>query len=289
MRDTDDEWLNKRRRERREYALNKALTALRLIAKGLGAEDPRAEAEKTKRTLLRRIENEKAARLRYQRYGARIEPWRSAVEKPNKRWACHLVRLETNRRSVGRLRGPHPLSRKKAIERAINNAASVRAEELTPVERRAVEMLERGEKKQRVKSRKNILEKRALCLAESVRRKWFPNKHKSKAGANHDVDRPILLSITDVISIAVPIIEEFAKGPIAFRKRESDPNPPSSEALYWIVVAHAKDNARCKKSTVKRLLSRVQGQADAPIAQDQDLRIDIAPELLGDSSTKTKR
>jgi hypothetical protein len=194
------------------------------------------------------------------------------------RWAHHLVRLESNLRSIGRLRGPHPLSRKEAIE----NAASVRAEELNPVERRAVEMLERGlGKKQRVKSRKNIIEKRALCLAESVKRKWFPNKQKSKVGAKHDVDRPVLLSITDVISIAAPIIEEFAKRPIAFRKRGSDSDPPSFEALYWIVRAYG---ARCEKSTVKQLLTRVRKRADARGTQNQDLRIDVAPELLGGSS-----
>src|SRR5262249_37436941 len=178
-----------------------------------GTENPIAEAEKTKRRLLRHTENHKAARLRDQRYDASIESWRSAVEKPNKRWACHLVRLESNRQSIGRLRGPHPLSRKKAIERAINDAARVKAEELTPVERRAVEMLERGAgRKQRAKPRKNIIEMRALRLAESVKREWFPNKQKSKIGAKHDVE----LSITDVISIAAPIIEEFARGPIAF-------------------------------------------------------------------------
>jgi hypothetical protein len=229
---------------------------------------------------LRHIAYQEAARLRDQRYDARIARWRSVVEKPAERWARHLVRLETNRRSIGRLRGPHPLSRKKAIEMAINNAARVKAEELTRVERRAVEMLERGAgKKQRVKSRKNIIEIQAVRLAESVKRNWFPNKQKSKAGAKHDVDRPILLSITDVISIAAPIIEEFAKGPIAFRKRGSDSDPPSFEALYWMVCAYAKDGATCKKSTVKRLLGRVRKRADARGTQDQDLRIDIAPEL----------
>src|SRR5262249_23812887 len=146
------------------------------------------------------------------------------------------------------------------------------------VERRAVEMLERGAgRKQRAKPRKNIIEMRALRLAESVKREWFPNKQKSKIGAKHDVE----LSITDVISIAAPIIEEFARGPIAFRKRGSDSYPPSFEALYCMVCAYAKDGATCKKSTVKRLLGRVRNRADARTTQDQDLRIDIAPELGG--------
>src|SRR5262249_52762974 len=162
--------------------------------------------------------NQQAAFIRDQRYDARIGPWRRAMQKPSERWARYLVRLENNRRSIGRLRGPHPLSRKKASEWAINNAASVRADELSPVERRAVEILRRGtDKRQSVKARKNIIEIRALHLAESVRRKWFPSKQKSKLAATYDLDRPILLSITDVISIAAPIIEEFAKRPIAFR------------------------------------------------------------------------
>ena len=275
-----DEWSKRQQRERANF-LNKALNALRLIAKDLGTENPNAEPEKTKRRLLRHIADQEAARLRDQRYDARIARWRSVVEKPNERWARHLVRLESNRRSIGRLRGPHPLTRKKAIE----NAASVRAEELTPVERRAVEMLERDAgKKQRVKPRKNIIEIRALRLAESVKRKWFPNK--SKVGSKRDVDRAILLSITDVISIAAPIIEEFARKRIAFHKRGSDSDPPSFEALYWIVRACAKDGARCKKSTVKQLLSRVRKRADARGTQRQDLRIDIAPELLGGSSNE---
>jgi len=97
-----------------------------------------------------------------------------------------------------------------------------------------------------MKSRKNIIEIRALRLVESVKRNWFPNKQKSKVVAKHDVDRPILLSITDVISIAAPIMEEFARKPIASHKRGSDSDPPSFEALYWIVRAYAKDGARAK-------------------------------------------
>jgi hypothetical protein len=293
MRDLDDagcmndrKWSEAKRRQREQQRLSfveKALTSLSLIAKDLGAENPAAEAEKTKRWLLRQIANQKAARLRDQRYDAGISGWRSVVEKPNARWARHLVRLESNQQSIGRKRGPHTLSRKKANKTAINDAALVKAEELTPVERRAVEMLERGTgKKQRVKPRKNIIERRALRLAESVKRKWFPNK--SKVGSKRDVDRAILLSITDVISIAAPIIEEFARKQIAFHKRGSDSHPPSFEALYWIVRACAKDGARCEKSTVKQLLSRVRKRADARGTQRQDLRIDIAPELLGGSS-----
>jgi hypothetical protein len=277
---------NRQQRERAN-SLKNALSGLRVIAKNLGAENPDAEAEKTKNRLLRHIANQEAARVRDQRYDASIASWRSVAQKPNKRWACHLVRLDSNMRSIGRLRGPHPLSRKEAIEWAINDAASVRAEELCPVERRAVEMLERGfGKKQRVRSRKNAIEKRALRLAKRVKRKWFPNKQNSKVGTNHDVDRPIRLSKTDVISIAAPIIEEFAKGPIAFRKRGSLSNPPSFKALYWIVRACAKDGAQCKESTVNRLLSHVRKRADPRGTQDQDLRIDIAPELLGASSNK---
>jgi len=153
MRDIDDAgWmedkccrgLSSKRQRERANSLKKALAALRLIAKDFGAENQFAEAKKIKRRLLRQIENQKAARLRDQRYDARIRPWRIAVERPNERWARHLVRLETNRQSIGRLRGIQQMDRKKAIEWAIDNAASVKAEELTPAERRAVEMLERG-------------------------------------------------------------------------------------------------------------------------------------------------
>ena len=110
----EDEWSKRHQRERENF-LKKALSAWHLIAKDLGAENPDAEAEKINRRLLRHIADQEAAHLRDQRYDARIAPWRSVVEKPNERWARHLVRLERNLRSIGRLRGPQPLSRKEAI------------------------------------------------------------------------------------------------------------------------------------------------------------------------------
>src|SRR5262245_20950381 len=92
----DREWFQglhaKRWEKERANSLKKASTALCLIAKDLGTENPIAAAEKTKRRLLRHIENHKAARLRDQRYDARIASWRSEAEKPSERWACHLVR-----------------------------------------------------------------------------------------------------------------------------------------------------------------------------------------------------
>src|SRR5262249_3371588 len=98
----EDEWSKRQQRERANF-LQKALSALRLIAKDNGTENPHAETEKIKRRLLRQIADQEAARLRDQRYDARIASWRRVVEKPSERWACHLVRLESNRRSIGRL------------------------------------------------------------------------------------------------------------------------------------------------------------------------------------------
>jgi hypothetical protein len=177
--------------------------------------------------------------------------------KPSEHWACYLVRLESNLRRIGLNRGAPRLKRKRSDERkdAIDDATSVKLEELTPIERRAVELLKRGAGKQRVRPRKNFIEERAIRLAESVKRKWFPPKRKPKVWAKHDLQPPITLSITDVISIAAPIIEEFAKEPILFRKRGSDSYPPSFEALYSAVCASSK--SPLQKSTVMRLLRRI--------------------------------
>jgi hypothetical protein len=138
---------------------------------------------------------------------------------------------------------------------------------LRPVKKRAVQLLT-GQPR---KPRKNIIEKRAICLVESIQRVWSPTKRKSK-----DATRPIQLTITALISVAVPVIEEFAQKPIAFHKRGSDSDPPSFEALYSIVSAFAKDGAACNKSTVNGLLRRFRKRI--PI---EDVRVYIAPELRG--------
>jgi hypothetical protein len=264
----------RRDRQKRSH-LNRLLGALRSIAKGLGLDDPKIEAERIKRRLSRDMAQHEAALVRDLRYHARIEPWRRRA-RPNERWARHLVRLENERRKIGRKRGTQRLNRKEANKLAIENAAAVKPEELNPVERRAVELL-MGKKQ---KSRKNPIEKRAIDLVESVKRVWgFQSKRKSKVRAERSADWPIL-SITDVISIAAPIIEEFAQGPIAFRKRGSDTIPPSFEALYSIVCAYARNGEGCKKSTVDRLLKSVRNKREDDI-DDEKVQVYIAPELRG--------
>jgi hypothetical protein len=130
----------------------------------------------------------------------------------------------------------------------------------------------------RRKPKKNLIEKRAIPLADSIKRKWLA---KSKDTTKRNIQQPVLLSITDVISIAVPIIEEFAKEPITFRKRGSDSDPPSFAALHAIVCAYARGGAGCNKLTVNRLLKRVRVERDAKIEREDSerLRICIAPEL----------
>src|SRR5262245_50979799 len=138
MRDTDDagfvdgreRLIDDRRRADRIRVRQKLSNALSSIAKGRRFENPAAEAQKIKSRLLRRIEDQIAKHVRDRRYDARILPWRSEFEKPNERWARHLVRLETNLQSIGRLRGAQRMDRKQAIE----NAAGVKPDQLTPVE-----------------------------------------------------------------------------------------------------------------------------------------------------------
>jgi hypothetical protein len=264
--------VQQRRDRQRNSHLNNLLGALCSIAKGLGLHDPKIEAERIKQRLLRHVAQHEAALVRDLRHHARIEPWRRKAQRPNERWACHLVRLKSNRRKIGLKCGTQRLNWKEANKQAIKHAAAVKPEELNPVERRAVELL-MGRKQ---KSRKNLIEKRALDLVKSIKREWFQSKRKLKIQAEHDVDRPIL-SITDVISIAAPIIEDFAQEPIAFRKHGSNVIPPSFEALYSTVCAYARDGDSSKKSTVNRLLRWVRDKR----VDVEKVQVHIAPALRG--------
>jgi hypothetical protein len=301
-----------RRNRQRKPHLNRLLGSLRSIAKDhLGLKDSGSEAQKTKSRLLRRIANHEAALVRDRRYQLSIDPWRREAGKPSERWARHLVRLKNNRQKIGLKRGTQRLNWKEANKRAIENAAAVKTEELNPVERRAVELLRGGKRK----PIKNKIEVDAIRLAESVEQDWFSNQRKptvkerkvweafkrvkanqgaagvytqsiEKSIADFEADLGDLnlsspLSITDVISIAAPIIEAFAKKPIAFRKRGSDTILPSFEALYSIVCAYARDGEGCKKSTVNRLLKQVRKHTHAHGPQNDDIQVYIAPELRG--------
>jgi hypothetical protein len=193
------------------------------------------------------------------------------------------------------------LKRKRAIAKkraeAIKDATSVRLnpDQLNPVERRTVELL-RG---QPPKPKKNLIEERAIRLAGLIKRDWgFSKKRKSHISLAHDKLQQILqvareepekqaaepiqaiqLTINDVVSIAAPIIEEFAQAPISLHKFRSGSDPASFDALYSVVCAYAHDGTTCKKLTINQALRRFRKRESVQTAQNEDLRVDIAPEL----------
>jgi hypothetical protein len=95
------------------------------------------------------------------------------------------------------------------------------------------------------------------------------------------------LTITDVISTATPIIEEFAGGPIAYWKQGRSSGSLSFEALYFMTRAFTDEanqrkttESQLSRSTVSRLLRKFRKRKSVQIAQNEDLvRVDIAPEL----------
>jgi hypothetical protein len=285
----DDRERVARRQRNRQSHFDKLSRAMRSIASSRCLENPTLQADRAKSKLLRRIESHKAVLLRDLRYDMRLEPWRRKVELPDEQWARYLVRLHTKqkelRRWISRFQESQPLKRKRAIAKrrreAIMDAisATLNADQLRPVERRAVELL-RG---QPPKPKKNRTEERAIHLAGLIKQDWGLSKKRKPhvslerdkllqilQTAENDPDKHVTellqaihLTITDVVSIAAPIIEEFAQEPIAFRKRVSDSHPPSFEALYSIVCACVEDGATCKKSTVNRTLKQVRKRSYA--------------------------
>jgi hypothetical protein len=189
----------------------KLLAALRKIAGHRGLENPELEAKRAAKRLEREIDWRRTTLIRNQRYANFTDPWRREAAKPDERWACFLVRLETNRQSIGRRRGDKSLTR----EEALNDATAANFEGLTPVERRAVELLRRGNieasvKTGRRKAKKNSIEERAIRFVERINSTWFPNKPKKGRTTAETIPKTIRMSITDAISIAVPVIEEFS-------------------------------------------------------------------------------
>ena len=96
--------------------------------------------------------------------------------------------------------------------------------QLTVVERRAFDIL----KGARPRPRKNLIEVRATQLAETVKAKWFSPRRqagrskgkwtrKPDADARSFQDLKPPLTLTNLVSIAAPVIEEFAGCEIELR------------------------------------------------------------------------
>jgi hypothetical protein len=132
------------------------MTALRSIAKNRKLDNPDLAIKILLRKLVSRIKHHRYEIFRNLHYDLLIEP-RMAQAAASPPWICYLVRWTTNMQSVGRLRGSQPSD----LTTCIREAASITTkDQLTPVERRAVDLIMGG----RPKARKSVIEQRAIRL-----------------------------------------------------------------------------------------------------------------------------
>jgi len=226
--------------------------ALVSLARSIRVKDSELQAQRIKAQILRRITTNEIALQKASsttEHDARVEAWRRDSQVRTS-WLCYLVRLETNRQSLGRKRGVQRLNRAQAGEKAINDAASTSWGNLRPVEKRAVELLS-GES---IKPKKNIIEKRAAHLAKKVKRQWLRSIPKAKP--LYQAPRAGL-SITQVISIAAPIIEEFVGHKIELPKREYSEESPAFKALKATVRECAHSGEKYTAARISQQLRRV--------------------------------
>jgi hypothetical protein len=189
------------------------MTALRLIAKNRNLDNPDLAVKLLLRKLVSTIKHHRYEIFRDWYYDLLIEPQMAQAATPLP-WICYLVRWKNNMQSVGRRRGSQPLDRARCIKEA---ASITTIDELTPVERRAVDLIMGG----RPNARKSVIEKRAIRLAKIVQAEWFPRQKQSpRQGANRlarddfrkdQYGLPIFgegslpLTTVDVISIATSL------------------------------------------------------------------------------------
>lgn len=247
---------------RRDGHLAHLMTALRSIAKNHCLDNPDRAALIVKNRLIRRIQGHKVEIFANWYYDLLVEKEMHKFGKPID-WVYCLVRHATNQQTKGRLRGSNSLTWRECMEEA---AKIKTADQLTPVERRAVEIV-RGA---RPKPRKNVIERRAIRLAASVQSEWFPkqvplNRTRMPTKDNFELDQnglplfhadSIQLTAADIISVAGPIIQEFAKQEIRLgQPMRNGRYTDSFEVLFRVVCAYATHQATRK--SVNRQLNRV--------------------------------
>jgi hypothetical protein len=220
------------------------------IATDRNLPDPKLQAKVIRYKLVNRIDYCRSSQARFLHYGHFID------EKGDPR-LYHLIRLTTNQQKIGQRRGSKSaLNRASALEeaKAIKNKS-----QLTVVERRAFDIL----KGARPRPRKNLIEVRATQLAKTVKAKWFSPRRqagrskgkwtrKPDADARSFQDLKPRLTLTNLVSIAAPVIEEFAGREIAVQ----DAADATFEALWHIVRAY------------KTVIIRDTPRRDLPITQN---------------------
>jgi hypothetical protein len=213
---------------RRWRSLDELQKALEEIAESRDMSDHLLQAQVVRNRLIQRIEFLIDSRQRDVHYEELISPWMRQAEKPS-HWLCYLVVLKDSERLA--------LSHKKLVARA-EAAAHAGVKALRPVQRRAVELLQG----QRRKPTKNVVEQRAIQLAQAVEKEWLSIQSKRGRPTGKWVrklrgkTRP-QLKVEEVISIAAPVIEEFAATKIVFGR-------PSFRALHSVVEAYSEATSR---------------------------------------------
>jgi hypothetical protein len=228
------------------------------IAKGrkLAEADAKLQAQAIKNKLVRRIDYRRSPHARDLHYG-------HFVDKNSDLRLCCLIRL-TNKIGQGRGFGSRTAAREEAA--AIKNIS-----QLEVVERRAFDIL----KGARRKPRKNSIERQAIQLAEATKVKLSSPRRTGRPKKGKWMRKPDVkaffadppeerrfealkppLTLTDLVSITAPIIEEFA-GKITQQNN-------AFMALWHIVCAYSEvitretqRDLRISKKKVQQALSRV--------------------------------
>jgi hypothetical protein len=223
--------------------------ALVEIATRRGLDEPDERVDDSKRKILRAIERARSEKLNawsYQRF--KEKTWKRVPLRPTVRWAIILVRRAANEYPSLRLSSQPRLNR----EEAIINATSITRFDLRPIERRAVEIL-RGS---RPKSKKNVVEARAIALAARVNRDWFsankaPGRSRGASSCKRIEIRGhsyyVPLSVTEVIATVMPSIEDLA-GPS---------NEPRIPLLRALVAAVQIEFPGISRDSIARIATRV--------------------------------
>jgi hypothetical protein len=212
----------------RAASLKKLEGALRQIAVALEHDDSTLQAQIIRNRLIQRVEHLIDSRYRDLHYEEFIAPWMREAARPT-HLLCYLVVLKDLKRPA--------LSHNKLVARA-ETAADVGLSALRPHQRRAVELLQ-GKRK---KPNKNVIEKRAIRLAQAVEKDWFaiksqPGRPEGKWIRKPDGKTRPQLKVEEVVAVAAPVIEEFAEANIAF-------GHASFRALCCIVEVYSSATAR---------------------------------------------
>jgi hypothetical protein len=248
---------NQRAEQRRQLE-----AALEKIAKGCGRRDSKLQALITTNKLLRRIDDYRSSRARFRHYGHFVGLQRTERAR-REGWLCYVIRLTHNERNIGRRRGLVAGTKSSAIADA---TTIVHVDQLNPVEQRAYKILRGGRRPK--EGTKHPIEKRAVELAEAVETEWFtalPRKHRKEQ--SFGMLKP-LLTISEVVSIAAPVIEEFAREKISARNLGSDALEHTIRfclKVGWIAreASFSRDKVISKKSLLVALSRmRRQGRTD---------------------------